>query len=487
MPRVRSSTNPGGAKPARPGQCHENAAGQESASPQGASFTSPGQRPGNPANQNPPSPEGAEQPELPVGWSSERLGNLVRTEKGRKPAILLEAPTAGAQPYLTADFLRTGNAARFVPTKSLGACVFCSRESPILIWDGSNAGDAFLGVAGVLASTMVRLDPNANRLNSDFLYFFLKTQFDFLNRRTTGSTIPHINKTVFENLPVLLPPLPEQRAIAGVLRTVQRAREACERVLAATRQLKQSLLHHLFTYGPVPFPQAAHVRLKETEIGQLPEHWETAKLGDHATIGNGSTPKRTEPRYWRGGTIPWLTSGKVHERIIRDADEFVTDAARAECHLPMVPKGSLVVAITGQGKTLGNAAQLALDACVSQHLAYVTFKDTWLVPEFVLAFLRLHYRQLQAASRGGGSTKGALTCGFLKSFVVPLPPLSEQREIARQLGAVDAKIAALEKRRAALDALFRSLLEHLMTGRLRLPEFANAKPPGRQAAGKAGA
>jgi hypothetical protein len=55
------------------------------------------------------------------------------------------------------------------------------------------------------------------------------------------------------------------------------------------------------------------------------------------------------------------------------------------------------------------------------------------------------------------------------------------------LGVVDAKIAALEKRRAALDALFRSLLEHLMTGRLRLPEFANAKPPGRQAAGKAGA
>jgi type I restriction enzyme S subunit len=259
------------------------------------------------------------------------------------------------------------------------------------------------------------------------------------------------------------------------LRTVQGAKEACERLLAATRQLKQSLLHHLFTYGPVPFDRADQVPLKQTEIGEFAGRWTTARLGEYAVIGNGSTPKRTEPRYWDGGTIPWLTSGKVHELTISNADEFVTEVARAECHLPMVPKGSLVVAITGQGKTLGNAALLALDACVSQHLAYVTFQNTRLLPEFVLAFLRSRYDQLQAASRGGGSTKGALTCGFLKGFVVPLPPLSEQREIVRQLGAVDAKLAALEARRRALAALFTSLLHHLMTARLRLPEFAGSR------------
>jgi type I restriction enzyme S subunit len=270
---------------------------------------------------------------------------------------------------------------------------------------------------------------------------------------------------------LLLPSLPEQRAIASVLRTVQGTKEACEQVLAATRQLKQSLLHHLFTYGPVPFPQAAHVLLKETEVGPMPEHWGTIRLGDTASIGNGSTPKRTEPKYWDGGAIPWLTSAKVHDRTIRQADEFVTETAREECHLPMVSRGSLVIAITGQGKTLGNAAKLELAACVSQHLAYMTIHDTRLFPEFVLAFLRLRYDDLQAISRGGGSTKGALTCGFLKSFEVPLPLLPEQREIAAQLAAVDAKLAAEESRRAALAVLFQSLLHHLMTGQVRRPEF----------------
>jgi type I restriction enzyme S subunit len=84
------------------------------------------------------------------------------------------------------------------------------------------------------------------------------------------------------------------------------------------------------------------------------------RLGDIAKIGNGSTPKRTNEAYWEGGHIPWITSTKIHEVIISRADEFVTETAFRECHLPLVPRKSIVVAITGQGKTLGNAALLGI-------------------------------------------------------------------------------------------------------------------------------
>jgi type I restriction enzyme, S subunit len=335
------------------------------------------------------------------------------------------------------------------------------------------------GIPGGWGMTSTEVYPlRAERVATEFLAYFLtlpSVRHGLASKMQGATGRQRLPKEALDAYPIPVPPLPEQRAIAGVLRTVQGAKEACERVLAATRQLKQSLLQHLFTYGSVPFPKAAHVPLKETEVDPIPEHWGTIRLGDTASIGNGSTLKRTEPRYWDGGAIPWLTSAKVHDRTIRHADEFVTKAAREECHLPMVSRGSLVIAITGQGKTLGNAAKLELEACVSQHLAYMTFHDTRLLPEFVLAFLRLRYAELQAISRGGGSTKGALTCGFLKGFEVPLPPLAEQLEIAAQLSAVDAKLAAEESRRAALEALFQSLLHSLMTGQVRLPEFAKAR------------
>ena len=74
------------------------------------------------------------------------------------------------------------------------------------------------------------------------------------------------------------------------------------------------------------------------------------------------------------------------------------------------------------------------------------------------------------ASRGVSQSN--INATKLKDFEVPVPPLREQREIAAQLSAVDAKLAAEESRRAGLTVLFQSLLHHLMTGRVHLPEFA---------------
>src|SRR3546814_18721619 len=93
----------------------------------------------------------------------------------------------------------------------------------------------------------------------------------------------------------------------------------------------------------------------------MPESWTVASLGDFSRIGNGSTPKKTNPVYWQSPITPWLTSAKVHEGITSSADQFVSQIAVKECHIPVVPAGSLLIAITGHGETPGNSAHMQCD------------------------------------------------------------------------------------------------------------------------------
>jgi type I restriction enzyme S subunit len=138
-----------------------------------------------------------------------------------------------------------------------------------------------------------------------------------------------------------------------------------------------------------------------------------------------------------------LNSSVVNESRVTRAEQFVTAVALRECHLPVVAPGSLLIGLTGQGKTRGMATILDIEATVNQHVAYVTpDRSTWL-PEYLLWSLRASYEGLRRLSEENGSTKGGLTCEALKQFRLAIPPLDEQRRIAVHLDQQTAKIDLL--------------------------------------------
>jgi len=243
---------------------------------------------------------------------------------------------------------------------------------------------------------------------------------------------------------------------------VQRAIEAQERIIQTTTELKKALMHKLFTEGLRNEPQ------KQTEIGLIPKSWDVAVLGSLAKVGNGSTPKRANEAYWEGGTIPWLNSTKIHDRFITEAEQFVTSQAVKECHLPKVAQNSLLIAITGQGKTLGNSAITRIETCINQHLAYAQFHSPKIVPDFVLWFMQTRYNYLRSIALGGGSTKGALTCGFLKTLPIPVPSTDEQKEIVALFQILEDKQGAAASKQSTLQDLFLTLLHELMTAKTRV-------------------
>ena len=116
--------------------------------------------------------------------------------------------------------------------------------------------------------------------DNDFLYYYLVFIKNKIKEEGTGSTFKAINKTKLQNLEIEYPPLSEQKQIAAALSAVQEAKEKTEKVIEATKELKKSMMKHLFTYGPVGIKESGEIETKNSAIGIVPDHWKTAKTSD---------------------------------------------------------------------------------------------------------------------------------------------------------------------------------------------------------------
>ncbi len=411
---------------------------------------------------------------LPATWTVSTLGEIAQGFlSGGTPSTKNAAFWQGRIPWITSKWLNSrlelDRGEKFISEDALkySATAVVPRNNLIF---GTRVGVGKVAVNRVdLAINQdlagILIDPAGHDVR--FLAYQLCTARiqNVVQTCKRGATIQGITRDDLKNLEIWFPSLAEQRKIAGVLGLVQQAMEQQERLLALTKELKKALLNQLFTHGLRGEPQ------KQTEIGPVPKSWQVVPLSSLAKVGNGSTPKRDNGGYWEGGLTPWLNSTKIHELFISEADQFVTDLAVKECHLPRVEPRSLLIAITGQGKTLGNSALVCFETCINQHLAYAQFTSARVVPEFVLWYMQTRYDDLRSISQGGGSTKGALTCGYLKTYPIPVPPLDEQREIANTFAAIWTKENLHQNKRAALTGLFRTLLQQLITAQVRADDL----------------
>ncbi len=288
---------------------------------------------------------------------------------------------------------------------------------------------------GCLSPVYYVLTPRSKDTDPNYLNCVFKMKpFQQSLVRLGNGILAHRMRIPMEKLkaePIPLPPPDEQIAIARYLDyvdlRVRRYIKAKRRLIEVLTEQKQAIIHQAVTRGLDP-----DVPMKESGVawlGEVPAHWEVWQISHFAKVGNGSTPSRSRTDYWAKGHFPWLNSSSVNQGTITSADQFVTDLALKECHLPIVKPDSVLVAITGQGKTRGTAALLTFESTINQHLAYITLKRKEVSPEYLRMFLIGVYSQLRVISDDSGSTKGALTCEDLKHFRVVLPPLSEQLKL----------------------------------------------------------
>jgi len=250
-----------------------------------------------------------------------------------------------------------------------------------------------------------------------------------------------IKKTLFVDIKIPLPPFQEQKNIALVLSKIQDAKEKTEAVLNSLKELKKSLMKHLFTYGAVSFEEADKVKMKETEIGEVPDHWVIKKMIDFATFQRGKDLPKSKQR---DGNYPVVGSGGVigyHDKFVCEGPGLVTGRS-----------GSIGTLTYVEGRYWPHNTGLYAKDFHSNH------------PKYVYYFLHSFNFKKYAT----GVSVPTLNRNFIHSELVKVPPVTEQEHIASILSAVDAKIGTEEMTKESLNQLFKSMLCNLLSAKIRV-------------------
>jgi type I restriction enzyme, S subunit len=211
----------------------------------------------------------------------------------------------------------------------------------------------------------------------------------------------------------------------------------------------------------------ASQKTKKTAIGDLPVEWAIRNLDELAKISSGGTPDRNQPEYW-GGKIPWITTAKINYSVIERADEYITEQGLKHSAAKIFPRGTLLMAMYGQGGTRGRVAILGIDAATNQACCSIE-PGPEVDVHFLFHFFTYNYERIRELGHGGNQSN--LSGELIRQINVPVPPVMEQRSIAAVLAEWDRALDQLKKLVAANRRFKQGLMQHLLTGKRRFKSF----------------
>lgn len=224
------------------------------------------------------------------------------------------------------------------------------------------------------------------KIHPKYLYHYISYKLSEIVKDNRGSTIRYIRLGNLTEHSVPFPSDTIQQIIVEKLDSLFSSLDAAERELKKVQEqldvYRQSILKHAFANTSVN--------------GQL------LKIENIAKVETGATPKRGNARFWTNGTIPWITSSCVNQKVVTEYSEMITEAALKETNAKVFPIGTIIVAMYGEGKTRGKFTELGIEAATNQACAAIILKEEYrYLKEYLKLFLLMNYQAIRLLSAGG--------------------------------------------------------------------------------------
>jgi type I restriction enzyme, S subunit len=329
--------------------------------------------------------------------------------------------------------------------------------------------------AGVVSPIYICFRPNSRLVDSDYLahYFqagLLDDDISWIAKEgARNHGLLNVSVNEFFSVPIRVPPLREQTYIADVLSTVDEMIRSTERLMAKLEQVKQGLLHDLFTRG---LDSNGRIRAgrsvapslyRNSPLGWTPADWPIRLLDEVSERGSGHTPNKDIPSYWNGG-IKWVSladSSKLDQIYISETDKEISELGIANSSAVMHRAGTVILS---RDAGVGKSAILAHRMAVSQHFMAWTCGEL-LDNHYLYYWLQFMKRRFEGIAMG--STIKTIGLPYFRRLSIALPGIDEQRASVEQLLATETTyithVKELEKQRL----LKRGLMDDLLTGRVQ--------------------
>jgi type I restriction enzyme S subunit len=339
----------------------------------------------------------------------------------------------------------------------------------------------FLGSDGI----RVRVGSN---IDSSFLAYQLRSRGTqaWVLQHASGTTMASLNQGTIERIPLTIPPLPEQRAIARILGALDDKIELNRRTNETLEGMARALFQSWFVdFDPVRakmegrqpegmdaetaklFPNG----LADSELGRIPSGWSCRPLEAWCSALSGGTPSKAAPALWNGD-IPWVSPKSLNSIHADEAEDLVTEAAIGN-GTRLAPRGSTLIMVRGMGlHQKVRIGQAVTDVAFNQDVKALVANG---IDESLLLFALLHAQaELLTKVETSGHGTGKLASEILFAHRIVAPPASVQDRLARPFSTSSTRIATARQESRTLTALRDTLLPKLLSGELRVPDAERA-------------
>lgn len=342
------------------------------------------------------------------------LEELVTVSKGKKAQAVFTNNIPASVRYIQIEDLRTDTKLQYTTDKN---GTFVSEDDVCIAWDGANAGTIGYGLNGLIGSTIARLrfkEFYKDKIHTPYIGRFLQSKFSFLNGKTTGTTIPHIEKSRLDNLLISIPSLEEQRRIAAILDKAEAIHHKRQKALKMADDFLKSVFLDMFG-DPVINPMK----------------WKSVALTTIAEVVSGVTKGKrySDPNLIR---VPYMRVANVQDGHILLNEIKEIDVLKAEAERYKLLPQDILLTEGGDPDKLGRGAiwHGEIKNCIHQnHIFRVRLVSDMVLPEYLSALLGSSYGKryfLQAAKQTTGIA--SINKTQLSEFPVLMPDRALQQQ-----------------------------------------------------------